>query len=94
MSGTSLRDDPRWVDWAGLPGAVTCPVCGLKGLPFNGRLGGVSNRYPEATSVVHGGIPYTHDPYYWYYGRPRDERQWKGMLAIREQHDFEPQVLS
>jgi hypothetical protein len=90
---TSLRDDPRWVDWGDREGAVTCPVCGRKGLQFNGSLSGVSKRYPEATTVVHGGVPYTHDPYDWFFGeRPRSK--WEGMLVIREQHDFEPQVLS
>ena len=81
-----LRDDPRYVDWGSLAGAVECPSCGRKGMPFGAGWGPISERNPM-TSVVHGGIPFDHDPYGWFFGkRPKDK--WEGTLAIREQHDF------
>jgi hypothetical protein len=70
---SDLRTHPRYVDWGTYPDAVVCAECGEKGLDR----GGV---------IVHGGVPFEHDPYEWYFGK-RDRSKWEGILEVRIQHD-------
>ena len=68
-----LRRHPKYVDWGQRPDAVICAECGERGLE---RVG----------VIVHGGVPFEHDPYEWYFGK-RERSEWEGTLEVRIQHD-------